>query len=327
MNGFSRKDMVPMLYSRLTECLDYSHDVGKEDDEHKAQFNVKECFSIEGCKHLLFGREKLSLKKWQELRLWVLLVDVNTKPKLKTQGSQPKKQDNVATLVLYVMGFWNKLATFGSTRLKGQSKYQSNKLGDIPPNEYYSNMGQQIAEEQDPKRWQWLLQEWNMKKIWTEAYQRFSSSELLQSSAKPVLGETRLNLFERKEFEKFCLFMFFFMGFSSGSFGVGEREAWKIVGRGGNWELLDVGVVGLAEDDEFCRNQWQVKAGDYKFGGKLVGEMYSGSKQQKIQKAKKELGGKSVFLFVGILLLQQLLSVEVATKYFEHEVAAKALTS
>nr|GEW51647.1 hypothetical protein [Tanacetum cinerariifolium] len=85
----------------------------EEDDEHKAQFNVKEFFSIEGCKHPLFGREKLSLKKWQELRLWVLLVDVNTKPKLKTQGSQPKKQDNVATLVLYVMGFWNKLATFG----------------------------------------------------------------------------------------------------------------------------------------------------------------------------------------------------------------------
>nr|GEX19888.1 non-specific lipid-transfer protein-like protein At2g13820 [Tanacetum cinerariifolium] len=42
----------------------------KEDDEHKAQFNVKECFSIEGCKHPLFGRGKLSLKKWQELRLW-----------------------------------------------------------------------------------------------------------------------------------------------------------------------------------------------------------------------------------------------------------------
>ncbi|GJZ98139.1 hypothetical protein Tco_0670592 [Tanacetum coccineum] len=25
------------------------------------------------------------------------------------------------------------------------------------------------------------------------------------------------------------------------------------VGRGGKWELLDVGVVGLDEDDEFCR--------------------------------------------------------------------------
>ncbi|GJV00310.1 linoleate 13S-lipoxygenase 3-1, chloroplastic-like protein [Tanacetum coccineum] len=37
------------------------------------------------------------------------------------------------------------------------SKYQSNKLGDIPPNEYYSNIGQQITEEQDPKRWRWLL--------------------------------------------------------------------------------------------------------------------------------------------------------------------------
>nr|GEY24861.1 hypothetical protein [Tanacetum cinerariifolium] len=62
------------------------------------------------------------------------------------------------------------LPWLGSTRLKGQSKYQSNKLGDISPNEYYSNMGQQIAKEQDLKRWQWLLQEWNMKKIWTKVF-------------------------------------------------------------------------------------------------------------------------------------------------------------
>ncbi|GJY96785.1 hypothetical protein Tco_0513695 [Tanacetum coccineum] len=154
-----------------------------EDDEHKAQFNVKECFSIEGCKHLLFGREKLSLKKWQELRLWVLLVDVNTKPKLKTQGSQPKKQDNVATLVF--------------TRLK---------------------------EEKDPKRWQWLLQEWNMKKIWTEAYQRREGSEAVAVAATRMEYEENM---DRRLSKVFLIRGYTTLSslMASGSFGVGEREA------------------------------------------------------------------------------------------------------